>query len=134
MIRRPPRVTRTDTRFPYTTLFRSPVTLVKARIHADMHAAGNVIARDGAWRGRKGPGVFRIDTAFYGVARKNQFFLSNRKRQAFRNVDLLTNQIDARDHRSEEHKSELQSLMRHSYAVFGLKNNKQTVTAYKRDF
>src|SRR3546814_2444140 len=63
-----------------------------------MHAAGNVIARDGAWRGRKGPGVFRIDTAFYGVARKNQFFLSNRKRQAFRNADLLTNQIDARDH------------------------------------
>src|SRR3546814_17054152 len=63
-----------------------------------MHAAGNVIARDGAWRGRKGPGVFRIDTAFYGVARKNQFFLSNRKRQAFRNADLLTNKIDARDH------------------------------------
>src|SRR3546814_2501246 len=51
---------------------RHPVTLVKARIHADMHAAGNVIARDGAWR-------------------------------------------------SEEHTSELQSLMRISYAVFCLK-------------
>src|SRR3546814_5890339 len=49
---------------------RHPVTLVKARIHADMHAAGNVIARDGAWRGSKGPGVFGIDTASYGVARK----------------------------------------------------------------
>src|SRR3546814_5715927 len=71
MIRRPPRSTRTDTLFPYTTLFRSHV-----------------------WRRNSGRGDDRGDRARVGTAG---------------------------DDRSEEHTSELQSLMRISYAVFCLK-------------
>src|SRR3546814_9169919 len=78
MIRRPPRSTRTDTLFPYTTLFRS-------HVHAP--------AGDGVQVHRQ---------------RGHQCL-------AF-----------ARTHRSEEHTSELQSLMRISYAVFCLKKKKKT--------
>src|SRR3546814_7298146 len=94
MIRRPPRSTRTDTLFPYTTLFRS------ARPATD-----SACARRDAWPGRRAPRFRR--TA---------------------------------DQRSEEHTSELQSLMRISYAVFCLKkkknqlctqHNKQTQTRYQ---
>src|SRR3546814_9682283 len=89
MIRRPPRSTRTDTLFPYTTLFRSeddaPVEM------AD-----------------------RIDEAAVGIADAVGI---DRRRTAIggeRHVRLV---------RSEEHTSELQSLMRISYAVFCLKTN-----------
>src|SRR3546814_1835683 len=87
MIRRPPRSTRTDTLFPYTTLFRSRLS----------HSAGGqrrterlLPARDDA-----GPGH------------------------------------QLRAVRSEEHTSELQSLMRISYAVFCLKKKKQQHVVYK---
>src|SRR3546814_6013481 len=89
MIRRPPRSTRTDTLFPYTTLFRSrrAATDDEARIAAyeEMETA--------------------VVTNLCGVAPMYQSSL-----------------------RSEEHTSELQSLMRISYAVFCLKkkNNKET--------
>src|SRR3546814_15673922 len=92
MIRRPPRSTRTDTLFPYTTLFRSPdeiVNPVVARVEiidADVHHLQD---------------VFFIILALIGDA------------QAF-----------AHAARSEEHTSELQSLMRISYAVFCLKKKK----------
>src|SRR3546814_2244802 len=83
MIRRPPRSTRTDTLFPYTTLFRSSAA-VRRRRPAD-HGGRQPVA---AGRSRAGTAAGK----------------------------LL--------HRSEEHTSELQSLMRISYAVFCLK--KQT--------
>src|SRR3546814_16428139 len=81
MIRRPPRSTRTDTLFPYTTLFRS------AR-------AGRLvgIASVAGIRGLPGAGAYSASK------------------------------------RSEEHTSELQSLMRISYAVFCLKKKKQKTT------
>src|SRR3546814_15428704 len=82
MIRRPPRSTRTDTLFPYTTLFRS--------------------VRRGA----------ALGVACEGSGRRR--LLSGVARPAMR--------PDAR--RSEEHTSELQSLMRISYAVFCLKKKK----------
>src|SRR3546814_7894869 len=82
MIRRPPRSTRTDTLFPYTTLFRS-----------------------------LDPGVFIRSMATRGT-------LGGLSRAAADAVDLMD--------RSEEHTSELQSLMRISYAVFCLKKKKQT--------
>src|SRR3546814_2089264 len=83
MIRRPPRSTRTDTLFPYTTLFRS---------------AGFQRLRD------HGVGAERLQpVALRDVADAHQ--------------DL--------DPRSEEHTSELQSLMRISYAVFCLKKKKK---------
>src|SRR3546814_9795211 len=91
MLRRPPRSTRTDTLFPYTTLFRSP----------DGHDLCGW--PDGA------------DHAFdFGVVQCGH-----------PHGVLLRAQILNFD-RSEEHTSELQSLMRISYAVFCLKKKKAT--------
>src|SRR3546814_1412660 len=101
MIRRPPRSTRTDTLFPYTTLFRS----VKF----------------------KNLGLVIIDEEHrFGVRQKETL-------KALRaEVDVLTLTATpiprtlgmALEGRSEEHTSELQSLMRISYAVFCLKKKK----------
>src|SRR3546814_8295934 len=91
MIRRPPRSTRTDTLFPYTTLFRSQPEHQQATAD-QLEESGVPGQRVG---GRKG-----------GRRRKAQQF------------------------RSEEHTSELQSLMRISYAVFCLKKNKQKITRH----
>src|SRR3546814_3308322 len=96
MIRRPPRSTRTDTLFPYTTLFRSrygqtpePVTPYQkaAQLWDERIGSARVQARN--WR-----------------------------LMAFGSLAL----------RSEEHTSELQSLMRISYAVFCLKKKKRHTT------
>src|SRR3546814_6408431 len=96
MIRRHPRSTRTDTLFPYTTLFRSPRnTQVAAKYAKDFPKLQ----------------MFTIDRNFGGWARAQAAH--------FNDGGL----------RSEEHTSELQSLMRISYAVFCLKkkNNNQYV-------
>src|SRR3546814_9466568 len=96
MIRRPPRSTRTDTLFPYTTLFRS------ARLFARVRQAepfGVAPERDVPW------------LAGYPLA----------KNKGARTADADTHPQP----RSEEHTSELQSLMRISYAVFCLKKKKQ---------
>src|SRR3546814_4499780 len=95
MIRRPPRSTRTDTLFPYTTLFRS---------------TGGA-ARAGAARRLRRSGAARADR--FGAARER----TARGRTA-------TFRISVERQRSEEHTSELQSLMRISYAVFCLKKKK----------
>src|SRR3546814_8566629 len=95
MIRRPPRSTRTDTLFPYTTLFRS--------------------------RGRDRP---RECGYGRGSRRHGE---SPRARRRSRRDDAPTAAADRRPTgslRSEEHTSELQSLMRISYAVFCLKKKK----------
>src|SRR3546814_974788 len=100
MIRRTPRSTRTDTLFPYTTLFRSPDVGVDA---AFLHAAARrcVIARGGqAERGGVGQRQHRLHRPLAEAA-----FAHDQRA------------------RSEEHTSELQSLMRISYAVFCLKTN-----------
>src|SRR3546814_8165168 len=100
MIRRPPRSTRTDTLFPYTTLFRSEVD-----DYAD--ADGQIIldfkqAQDSA----------------------RKWFLELH-RNGGRKVGVYTVSDALDDYlRSEEHTSELQSLMRISYAVFCLKKKK----------
>src|SRR3546814_1808960 len=104
MIRRPPRSTRTDTLFPYTTLFRSAVGNIErrqVREHAPEHA-GIAMSRELLQRrvGRLAP-----PGAMAG-AHVHAAFLIVRKL------------------RSEEHTSELQSLMRISYAVFCLKKKK----------
>src|SRR3546814_9871469 len=87
MIRRPPRSTRTDTLFPYTTLFRS-------------HSFAPAYA------------------AAHPVSRPKQIFV----RPVRRCRSHLA--MPSSPHRSEEHTSELQSLMRISYAVFCLKKKK----------
>src|SRR3546814_6299878 len=98
MIRRPPRSTRTDTLFPYTTLFRSP--------------------------GEGRPDRRRAVLLHPHFRRLRQPAIS-RRRQAD-DAEHPDNRHDESRAavRSEEHTSELQSLMRISYAVFCLKNKK----------
>src|SRR3546814_7937354 len=105
MIRRPPRSIRTDTSFPYTTLFRS-------------HRHGE--ARSGA-DGRRDR-LRQVDVA-RGDARLPQPEFARPYRH-----DRRPDRIRASAPRSEEHTSELQSLMRISYAVFCL-NKKNTQSA-----
>src|SRR3546814_5404577 len=90
MIRRPPRSTRTDTLFPYTTLFRS------RHRHAARHRGGEPLRTP--YGAVPGQGVRRLH--------------ADQPRGG---------------HRSEEHTSELQSLMRISYAVFCLKKKKNKI-------
>src|SRR3546814_1808959 len=101
MIRRPPRSTRTDTLFPYTTLFRS----LTGDIHA-ITAANNLLAA-------------AIDARIFHEA-------SQPDDQKLFNALCPPNKQGNRRFRSEEHTSELQSLMRISYAVFCLKKKKHT--------
>src|SRR3546814_10548726 len=106
MIRRPPRSTRTDTLFPYTTLFRS------VDLRTTIGAVDN---------GFVGIQFFNNITTGFNIAAG----CTNISR-AFKNLQpVIATSIDAA--RSEEHTSELQSLMRISYAVFCLKKkNKKT--------
>src|SRR3546814_1421179 len=113
MIRRPPRSTRTDTLCPYTTLFRSRdgqawAKAAQAEI-AMIKVAGPHMAlkiADDAIQAHGGAGV----ADDFGLARAYAHL---------RTMRLV-------DGRSEEHTSELQSLMRISYAVFCLKQKKNT--------
>src|SRR3546814_9607031 len=100
MIRRPPRSTRTDTLFPYTTLFRSLLRrTLGEQIEIEMSLA------DGLWPALADP--TQVASALTNLA------------------------INARD-RSEEHTSELQSLMRLSYAVFCLKKKHTKEQTYSK--
>src|SRR3546814_9848838 len=103
MTRRPPRSTRTDTLFPYTTLFRSPRPAVG---EASVRAAGAPAPAP-----RSGGGGTDFVVRQQTKARAKRAPLA---RQNWR--------------RSEEHTSELQSLMRISYAVFCLKKQKKRST------
>src|SRR3546814_6241191 len=103
MIRRPPRSTRTDTLFPYTTLFRSPR---RAEMERSMEALIH---------------HFKLYTEGYHVP----------EGEAYAAVEAPKGEFGCyvvSDGRSEEHTSELQSLMRISYAVFCLKKKTQTTT------
>src|SRR3546814_7573588 len=102
MIRRPPRSTRTDTLFPYTTLFRS-LQLPHART---------------------GPATPRDDPQLDTVERLARKGLSRRHLVGLGVPARALQAALARCARSEEHTSELQSLMRISYAVFCLKKKK----------
>src|SRR3546814_3983566 len=124
MIRRPPRSTRTDTRFPYTTLFRS---------------------REIGLHGRPFDGVddmlaaIEADGARWGIVTNKPEYLARQVLPAFgwdaRSAILVGGDTlaERKPHplpmlhsaqRSEEHTSELQSLMLISYSVFCLKNKK----------
>src|SRR3546814_8576898 len=108
IVRRPPRSTRTDTLFPDTTRFRSPDFLP----HVHRPAPGLTIAL-----GYNGRGV----AAATAMGRHIAALLTSGDERAF--PFPMTNI------RSEEHTSELQSLMRISYAVFCLKQqNNQNIT------
>src|SRR3546814_6325847 len=118
MIRRPPRSTRTDTLFPYTTLFRSidPLTSPSASMSASsVRAMTSTIALPMAATSKRA-----VDAMEYPVlSGKLRRALGGDTRQGKAALDAH------RAARSEEHTSELQSLMRNSYAVFCLqKKNK----------
>src|SRR3546814_7045061 len=101
MLRRPPRATRTDTLFPYTTLFRSD--------RFDQHAARRFTHVVRVRLERQAPdrnGLAAQIAEIRADALEQQMFLAIVRR-------------------SEEHTSELQSLMRISYAVFCLKKKKK---------
>src|SRR3546814_1106244 len=108
MIRRPPRSTRTCTLFPYTTLFRSPEAAVGGGL-ALLETGDRV----------------RID-----LKRRRADVLLDDAELARRRADLA--EIEDRITRSEEHTSELQSLMRISYAVFCLKKKTNKPTTWIR--
>src|SRR3546814_2266549 len=117
MIRRPPRSTRTDTRFPYTTLFRSALTR-SDRLAAITSPRGNLVVIYDRRRDEI-VGAYRIaDVCGVAPAGSNGFRISNGQGRLFKS-----------EGRSEEHTSELQSLMRISYAVFCLKKKKQKNTS-----
>src|SRR3546814_20251806 len=102
MIRRPPKSTRTDTLFPYTTLFRSIPALNYQRHLFRERQVRSVTANTRA-DGR----------AFLDIAARHRL-----------SVTTTGYPLDAAE-RSEEHTSELQSLMRISYSVFCLKKKKK---------
>src|SRR3546814_10840692 len=120
MIRRPPRSTRTDTLFPYTTLFRS------------LESAECLPAT----------------SRHYLPCKDSRLLRSGMPRFLWLRAACPNNARWPGDHRSEEHTSELQSLMRISYAVFCLKkkttknttndrellqNHKHFYTSYKQE-
>src|SRR3546814_2197425 len=99
MIRRPPRSTRTDTLFPYTTLFRS------SHGYTEQNSGLNYSGQSGG-----------INEAFSDMAGEAAEYYFN----------------GGSNDRSEEHTSELQSLMRNSYAVFCLKKQRKTLHTLTR--
>src|SRR3546814_9155839 len=101
MIRLPPRSTRTDTLFPYTTLFRSALDEIE-----DRRWRMSFFLKDG------GDDLFGL--AFRETPLAEEI------------LSLVGVACDDGSPRSEEHTSELQSLMRNSYAVFCLKKKKTT--------
>src|SRR3546814_8106397 len=119
MCRRPPRSTRTDTLFPYTTLFRS---------------AGGPLRRCVPHAGREGEARPRSLALGRETADAQHFRLVHSQPGAAAGAVLHADRPRHRrvhEHRSEEHTSELQSLMRISYAVFCLKKKKKTTKAHK---
>src|SRR3546814_4093091 len=119
MIRRPPRSTRPETLLPYTTLFRSGVARDDSPVSLP-HRTPRLPDQDRMWYSigatwaasdnfditASYSRVQMADTPVVGIASSSGSYLSG-------------------EYRSEEHTSELQSLMRISYAVFCLKKKKQ---------
>src|SRR3546814_4006456 len=105
MKRRPPRSTRTDTLFPYTTLFRSfYLALYWAQALAAQSDDSGLAAQ---------------------VAPLAKLLAEQEVKIADELLSVQGPPVDIGGYRSEEHTSELQSLMRISYAVFCLKKKKQ---------
>src|SRR3546814_2198565 len=121
MIRRPPRSTRTDTLFPYTTLFRSHAKQKNvATAKAAPEGAGDV------WTWTAIDADTKLIVSYYVGDRSGEsamVLMDDLQGRLANRVQLTTDGHRAylEAVRSEEHTSELQSLMRISYAVFCLK-------------
>src|SRR3546814_10219652 len=121
MIRRPPRSTRTDTLFPYTTLFRSRLA---DRLYLD-HAATTPMTGAALAAVRQGIARWANPSSPHAEGRAARAALEEARRRIAKGYgwghDLILMSGASEALRSEEHTSELQSLMRISYAVFCLK-------------
>src|SRR3546814_10468660 len=117
MIRRPPRSKRTDTLFPYTTLFRSRLCAIVPLSEANLESR-----TERAYS-------YLLNAQSIGVCVVLPRHWPGQSTRQIRIAPMT------RDGRSEEHTSELQSLMRISYAVFCLKkkNNTQTKKQQQRN-
>src|SRR3546814_6305107 len=126
MIRRPPISTRTDTLFPYTTLFRSvvPAWRVRHRKPAQYGFAAGDVEQYAAVLALRSPALWRI--AFGETACECRPAVTHR--HAIEMAAIFRCIVADEARRSEEHTSELQSLMRNSYAVFCLKKKKKRET------
>src|SRR3546814_1222683 len=115
MIRRPPRSTRTDTLFPYTTLFRSVQSL---NIPSALRNPNSYTTQE-------------IQDALQGATCSRKFSfryeLLDNTNKKLRDLDTVRSG-KVTQNRSEEHTSELQSLMSSSYALICLKKTKPTRT------
>src|SRR3546814_10341682 len=119
MIRRPPRSTRTDTLCPYTTLFRSPGHVLVEGLGGGFQALhGRQVREDGF--GELAGRHAVLDGQHGGLNT-----IATLRRQDMRAEQSVV--------RSEEHTSELQSLMRISYAVFCLKKKNTTTNINQTD-
>src|SRR3546814_3411680 len=119
MIRRPPRSTRTDTLFPYTTLFRSPESAVATHYAADRRTVDLL----------RGEAFFQVESDRSRPFRVRADAVTVTVTGTAFDVGLTDGTLSVAVsegivERSEEHTSELQSLMRISYAVFCLKKKK----------
>src|SRR3546814_3960029 len=110
MIRRPPRSTRTDTLFPYTTLFRSTLNDVMSTVMGEL--------------------VSPWDEEFIIQRDDNSWLIDGAT--PIQDVGRVLGIEEHLNGRSEEHTSELQSLMRNSYAVFCLKKKTKKCTSLRR--
>src|SRR3546814_3923115 len=131
MIRRPPKSTRTDTLFPYTTLFRSVVAAI-------LNRRGSL----GPAPGKRSRGELVLEALDHADALTAAEALAELDPRAYRSFNLVVadnrdaywlcnrGEPDSRVVRSEEHTSELQSLMRISYAVFCLKKKKHELQCH----
>src|SRR3546814_1824214 len=107
MIRRPPRPTRTDTLFPYTTLFRSQRNKLLGQMTDEV---AELVLRDNY-----------LQTQALSVSMAEAPELLDQQARFMRTLEKAGRLDRTIEMRSEEHTSELQSLMRSSYAVFCLK-------------
>src|SRR3546814_7902395 len=134
MIRRPPGSTRTDTLFPYSTLFRSPLRIAQVEPGAPFGIGDSAFAarfRRAGGVGQRQRGVGRLDVEFERshVLAEHPF----QRKQIVQIVDIAVifddrgverRLIRGDDIRSAEHTSELESLLRISYAVVCLTKKK----------
>src|SRR3546814_5064605 len=112
-MRRPPRSTRTDTLFPYTTLFRSR----DVEVHAARSLEPDLQDRDAGL-----PLCLVHPWEEMAAANRYDNYVSQSVAEHFAVITVCKI-----DDRSEEHTSELQSLMRNSYAVFCLKKKNKHI-------
>src|SRR3546814_3659800 len=123
MIRRPPRSTRTDTLFPYTTLFRSAIETIVTSDPARLMSALPIGIRKSSSTGTSSRLLHRLISSNISTGSSSRIADLSKPFASVAVAGATTFRPGTfmKKGRSEEHTSELQSLMRNPYAVFCLK-------------